>query len=167
MRALIIAAAGLIAIAAGPAPAIAQSADAGEARRLELAERYLELGQGTGMAQTMRDMFDEAFLKSEMPAEERAWLSQTLAETIEDVLDATFEGLRDEVAELFTQAELEASIAFMETPMGQSIIDKQVELGWSLQEQMAPHMIEAMAKLQTKYCARFDCSETGGGAVKR
>jgi hypothetical protein len=159
-----IAASCVLAVMAGAAPAAAQATDPGEARRLALAERYLELGQGAGAAKTMKGLLEDAFMKSDMAAEERTWLAQNLAETIEQALEETFRELRDEVADLFTEAELEASVAFMETPMGQSIVNKQVELGFSLQEQMAPHLVAGMTRLQGKYCARFDCEEASSAA---
>lgn len=154
----------VLAVMAGAGSAAAQAADPDEARRLALAERYLELGQGAGVAKTMKGQLEDAFMKSDMAPEERTWLAQNLAETIQQALDQTFLELRDEVADLFTEAELEASVAFMETPMGQSIVNKQVELGFSLQEQMAPHLIAGMTRLRGKYCARFDCEEAEAAA---
>ena len=153
-------------VAATPVSAQTATPDGATARRLELAERYLELGQGSNMTKTMRRLYEEAFMKKEMPAEERAWWTENLIVVMDDIIQATVRDLRDDVAELFTEAELEASIAFMSSPLGRSVTDKSVELGFVMQQAMGPHMITGFEKLGEKYCARFECEADEGRLAK-
>lgn len=143
------------------APVAAQ--DAPSTEQLALAQRYLELSQGTAMTDLIEAQLEEAYGKSELSAAEREWLTTNMTTTIERVMEQSMLDIRDDVALLFTEEELRATIAFYETPIGQSVVTKSIELGMDMQQAMIPHLIEGMTKLGEKYCARFTC-ETGAGA---
>lgn len=160
MRALFLLITGLWLVCA--APAAAQD-DPGAGRRLELAERYLELTSGTNLDKLLTRQIEEAYAKAEMPEDQRAWLTDNMSAALAIAIDATMADLRDDVAELFTEAELEAGIAFYETPLGRSIADKTQELSMQTQEAMMPHLMTAMTNLGEKYCARFTCDAAAGG----
>lgn len=162
MRILVVLALGLSLFAA--APAIAQDAarDGDAARRLALAEQYLELTQGPNLRKTVESYFEEAFAKSEAPVEQRAWLTENIAAVFEVAMDATFADMTDDVAEIYTAEELEALIAFFDTPLGRSITVKSFDFGVRLQAVMMPHLTTAFAQLGEKYCARFECGESEG-----
>lgn len=160
MHALFLLIAGLWLVCA--APAAAQD-DPGAARRLTLAQRYLELTAGSNLDKLLTRQIEEAYAKSEMPEDQRAWLTDSMSTALTTVIAATMADLRDDVAELFNEAELEAAIAFFEPPLGRSIADKGLELSVQTQEAMAPHLIAAMTNLGEKYCARFTCSTAVGG----
>lgn len=147
------------------APAAAQDAP-GEARRLALAERYLEITQGENLRKTISTYFEEAFAKSEMPADQRGWLTQNMAVAFDQAMQATFADVTDDVADLFSTEELEAMIAFYDTPLGHSITEKNFEFGVRLQTVMAPHLTAAFTQLGEKYCARFEC-EAGADATAK
>ena len=159
MRILMVLAFGLYLSAAGPATA--QDRDA--ARRLVLAEQYLELTQAPGMKKTIEGHFDQIFAKSEMPADQRAWLSENMSAAFEVAMAATFTDLTDDVAEIYTLEELEAMIAFAETPLGRSVSAKSFDMGVRTQAVMMPHLTSAFTQLGEKFCARFDCAAPGGG----
>ncbi|HWQ88048.1 hypothetical protein [Brevundimonas sp.] len=159
MRVLMLLAFGLCLTAAGPAAAQDDEA----ARRLVLAEQYLELTQGASLRKTLEGYFEEAFAKSEAPAEQRDWLTENMSAAFDAAMQATFADLTDDVAEIFTVQELEALVAFFDTPMGHSITGKSFELGVRLQAAMAPHLIAAFTQLGEKYCARFECPAAEGG----
>lgn len=137
------------------APAAAQ--DAPSAEQLALAQRYLELSQGTAMTDLIKSQLEEAYGKSELPAAQREWLTTNMAATMTRVMEQSMLDIRDDVALLFTEEELRATIAFYEAPIGQSIVTKSIELGVEMQQAMVPHLTEGMTKLSEKYCARFTC----------
>ena len=147
------------------APAAAQE-DRDNARRLELAQQYLEVSQGENLRKTVATYFEEAFAKSEMPADQRDWLTQNMAVAFEQAMRATFADLTDDVAELYSVEELEAMIAFFDTPMGRSINEKGFEFGVRLEAAMTPHLTTAFTQLAEKFCARFECEADEDAAAK-
>lgn len=158
MRILMVLALGLSMFAA--APAMARDGD--DEQRLALAEQYLELTQGPNLKKTVESYFAEVFAKSEAPVEQRAWLTENMSAVFEVAMDATFADLTDDVAEIYTVEELEAMIAFFDTPMGRSITIKSFDFGVRMQAVMMPHLTTAFAQLGEKYCARFECGTPEG-----
>ena len=138
-------------------PAAAQDGP-GNARRLALAERYLELTQGENLRKTITSYFEESFAKSELPSDQRDWLTVNMAVAFDQAMQATFVDVTDDVATLFSEEELEALIVFFDTPLGRSITEKNFEFGVTLQTVMVPHMAEAFTQLGEKFCARFECA---------
>ena len=147
------------------APAAAQDS-AGQARRLELAERYLDVTQGENLRKSIGSYFEETFAEAEMPADQRDWLARNMSVAFDKAMQATFADMTDDVAELFTEQELEAMIAFFDTPMGRSITEKSFEFGIRLETAMEPHLTEAFTQLGEKFCARFECEAGGEQASK-
>ncbi|MFN3667678.1 MAG: DUF2059 domain-containing protein [Brevundimonas sp.] len=147
------------------APVAAQDAD-NEARRLALAGDYLELTQGENLRKTITTYFEESFADSDLPADQRDWLTQQMGIAFDQAMQRTFADITDDVAEIFTVAELEAMIAFFDTPMGRSITEKSFDFGVRLEAAMTPHLTTAFTQLGEKYCARFDCPAETGGAAK-
>ena len=155
----------LFAVSAGPA--LAQDApDAARQRQLDLAGRYLELTQGADMLKVMREQIEEGYGDSELPAHQRAWLTDQITSMFEDVLEIAIAEVRDDVADSFTTTELQAAVAFYETPMGRSIARKQIEMSVEMQEAMMPTLMTRVATMGEKFCQRFDCSETSDAAAK-
>jgi uncharacterized protein len=157
--------AAVLAVAAGPA--FAQTVpDAARQNHLDLAERYLVLTQGGDLVKQMRGQLEESYNASGMPAEQRAWLIETVSETLAEVMDATVQEFRDDVADSFTVPELESAIAFYESPVGRSIVRKQVDMSMEMQETMSALLMPRLEGLTEKFCIRFDCSALGGAAQK-
>lgn len=158
MRILMVLAFGLCLSVVGPA--VAQDGDA--ARRLVLAGQYLELTQGSSLKKTLESYFEESFAKSDAPPGQREWLTENMSVAFDTAMQATFADLTDDLAEIFTLQELEALVAFFDTPLGRSISEKNFELGVRTQAAMEPHLIAAFTQLGEKYCARFECEARAG-----
>lgn len=164
MRVLAIIAA-VLAVSAGPA--IGQEApDAARQAQLERADQYLELAQGTGMAKLVREQLEEFYADGSIPEDERAWLADQMTTVYEDVMELVVAEMRDDVADRFSAAELDALIAFYGTPTGRAIINKEAELSLAIQQAMMPHLMTRMTAVGEKFCLRFDCSTLGESAAK-
>jgi len=164
MRFLVLFAA-LFALSAGPV--LAQDApDAARQRHLDLAGRYLELTSGEDSVKVIREQLEAGYAEAELPADQRAWLTDQMTSLFEEVMALTIAEVRDEVADSFTVAELEAAVAFYETPLGRSIANKNIEIGLAIQEAMMPLLLTRMTSMNEKFCQRFDCAATGRTAAK-
>lgn len=164
MRFLILLAA-LAAVCAGPV--MAQDApDAARRHQLDLAGRYLALTQGADTAKVLREQIEESYGEADMPEDQRVWLTDQMTSMFEDVLETTIAEMRDDVADSFTTAELEAAVAFYDTAMGRSIARKDLEMSAAMQEAMMPHLMTGIAAMGEKFCQRFDCAEMGQTAAK-
>lgn len=149
-------------------PALAQTApDAARQNHLDLAARYLELTQGGDLIKQMRRQIEEGYGESGLPAEQRAWMVDSMAEMFENVLETTILEVRDDVADSFTVPELEAAIAFYESPVGRSVVRKQVDMNSEIQQVMMPLLLPRMTELMEKFCVRFDCTALGEAAAKQ
>ena len=147
------------------APAAAQDA-AADARRLTLAQQYLEATQGENLRKSISSYFEEAFAEADLPEEQRDWLTQNMVVAFDRAMQATIADLTDDVAELYSEAELEAMIAFYNTPMGRSITEKSFEFGVRLETVMTPHLTALFTQLAEKFCVRFECP-AGEGSVSK
>ena len=156
----------ILAVCAGPVAA--QTApDAARQNHLDLAEQYLELTQGGDLVKQMRSQIEDGYDEADLPAPQRAWLIESMGAMFADVMALTIVELRDDVADSFTVAELETAIAFYGSPVGRTIVRKQVELNTELQQVMTRLLVPRMTDLMEKYCLRFDCTAAGGAAAKR
>lgn len=156
--------------AVAPAHANAQSemveVISDRAARLALADQYLAITMSPEMFTAMSEEIRRSFEESEgIPANERAWLVANFTPMMTDVLAKTIADMREPVADLFTVEELEAMIAFYNSPLGGSISRKSVRFGADLQTTMAPHMMTAVTRLMEKYCTQFDCRSDASGAA--
>lgn len=155
----------LFAVCAGPA--LAQDApDAARQRQLDLAGRYLELTQGADTMKIVREQIENSYGEMEMPADQRAWLTDQMTSMFQDVLEVAISEVRDDVADSFTTTELEAAVAFYETPMGRSIARKEIQMSLAMQEAMMPALMTRVESMGEKFCQRFDCGEAGEAAAK-
>jgi hypothetical protein len=83
-------------------------------------------------------------------------------------MDATFADLTDDVADIYTAEELEAMIAFFDTPTGPLRSRSRVStFGVRMQAVMMPHLVAAFSQLGEKYCARFGMRGAGRRADRR
>lgn len=178
MRVIAIISAAALAFAAGPARAQTapepllrvatqeRAPDAARQSHLDLAERYLELTQGGDLVKQMRGQIEQGYDGSGMPADQRAWMVESMGALFTEVMAMTIEQLRDDVAESFTVQELETAIAFYDSPIGRSVVRKQVDMNMELQEVMMPLLVTRMTSLMEKFCVRFDCNALGEAAAK-
>ncbi|MBJ7447208.1 DUF2059 domain-containing protein [Brevundimonas sp.] len=172
MRSLIIAVAALC--LTGPA-ALAQEASsqdqlvvvAAPDPRLALADRYLALTVDLDVDKMMREQMEEGFAGSEATEEQRVWMTEQMTALYETVIDKAMLDMRGDVAELYTQPELEALVALYESPLGPSLARKNMQAGMLMQEAMMPHLLTGMTDVFEKYCLRFDCEAMGAAAAKQ
>lgn len=151
-------------IGLNPADALAQTAGT-EAARLELAERLMNLSQGASITkQIERQVRETADETPGLSDEQRAWMTANMPRMASDMLADLLEDLAGIYAENFTTAELQAQIDFYETPLGRSIIEKSVAIGFEQSEVMGVHQEDFVTELMTKFCLRFDCTAPAGGS---
>ena len=141
---------------AAPAPALAQDPDA--ARRLQLAEQYVELSLGENIAALVGQIVEEDLAASpDMSDRERAWMRANMPPMILEAIDRMAKDMAPIYAETFTIEELEALVTFYSTPLGQAVAIKEFELGSRIDELLGGAMIEFFQTFEAKYCAEFDC----------
>ena len=164
MRVLVLCAA-LFTFCAGPV--LAQDApDAARQRHLDLAGRYLELTSGGDSSKLIREQLEAGYAEADLPTDQRVWLTDQMTDMFDEVMALTIAEVRDDVADTFTVAELEAAVAFYDTPLGRSIAAKNIEVGVAIQEAMMPLLLSRMGSMNEKFCLRFDCGELGAAAAK-
>lgn len=155
---------------AAATPSAAQSADPsaapGREEHLALAGRYLELTQGSEVFKQLRGQIDESYGELDLPEEQRSWMADQMATAIQESVEATLVELRDDVADRFTVAELEAAITFYTSPLGREIVRKQVDLNFEMQRIAMPLLAERLGNLMEKFCQRFDCEALAESAIK-
>lgn len=172
MRSLIIAVAALC--LTGPV-ALAQETSSQDQRvvvtdtdpRLALADRYLALTVDLDVDKLMREQMEEGFAGSPATEEQREWITGQMTDMYEDVIGKAVRDMRGDVAELYTQAELEALVALYESPLGPSLARKNMQAGMLMQEAMMPYLLTGMTDVFEKYCLRFDCEAMGAAAAKQ
>lgn len=95
--------------------------------------------------------------------EQLRWLRRNAPTIIESNLSVLVGAITQEYATRFTEAELNALIAFYEGPLGRDIARKQMETGGALGEAMQKFQIAFLTELRTKFCGEFGC---GSDAAK-
>ncbi len=149
-------------------PVLAQTPpDAARQNHLDLAERYLVLTQGGDLLKQIRRQIENNYDGADLPEAQRIWLVDTMADMFAEVMAMSIAELRDDVADSFTIEELETAIAFYDSPIGRSVVRKQVDLNARLQEVMLRLLLPRITDLMEKYCLRFDCAALGESAAKR
>ena len=87
----------------------------------KLALEYLKVSRYEQIANTSLDTYSQQLFK-DLPDAERAQFDKMMQEVMG--WEATKNQLADLVADVYTKAELKASIAFMKTPLGASVAAK-------------------------------------------
>ena len=141
------------------APALAMAQDAPSARQLELTRRYVQLMQGDQMEDMLRQMMatDPTNDMSDLPAADREFLMDLTAEIVADLMPKMMEAMVPAYAATFTEAELEALIAFYDTEIGHSIIDKTYLVMPEINTAVASVIPEMFQKMAARVCARYGC----------
>ncbi|WP_292158490.1 DUF2059 domain-containing protein [Brevundimonas sp.] len=152
----------LAALLAMPALATAQTAtpDPGQARREGLAARYIELSLGGNVREQVESWIETDLSQADdMTAEERAWMRSNMPNLILAMIEGLSRDLAPIYAETFTTEELEAMVAFFESPLGRSIATKQFDLVAREQAVVGAQMLIFLESMWSKYCAAFDCED--------
>jgi uncharacterized protein len=145
-------------------PAVAQ--DRGLAQRTALAERVIRLSAGPNFTKVMEAMIAEQLAKADAEgqgAAEAAWMRNNAPRMLAAMVDDVMADMVPHYTATFTVEELEAQIAFYDSPVGRQIATKTLQLSAVTNEIAIEHLTVFSEELMTKYCAQFDC-ETGGEA---
>lgn len=139
------------------APALAQSQPS--TRQVELSRRYVQLAQGEQMEDALRQMMatDPTTDLSDVPAEDREFLLDMTSEILADLMPKMMEAMVPAYAAAFTEEELEALIAFYDTEMGRSIIEKNFQIMPEVNTAVAAIIPELFQKMASRMCARYGC----------
>ncbi|MNE49830.1 hypothetical protein D3C80_1443750 [compost metagenome] len=132
--------------------------------RPALAERLVQLtlrGMDKFTQETITGQLENA--DDAISEEQARWLRRHTPSIIESNLAPLVGAITEEYAARFTEAELNALIAFYEGPLGRDIARKQMETGGALGEAMQKFQVSFITELMTKFCGEFDC---GAEAVK-
>jgi uncharacterized protein len=130
------------------------------ARRLELAERFVELSQGESLADLAQTYIDQLLAAdTQSEAEHREWFRVNLPREMTNLMTGIMDSLVPVFAERLTVEELTALVEFYETPLGRSIAQKQVEIGMDQGAAMEAAVLQFQVDLMRKFCTEFDCSE--------
>ena len=165
--AAVIFAAGLLAAATSTSAQDAappQSAEQGSAdRRTELANRLLramDLDKAVSVTiQAMPEILADEM--SGLPDAERqeamAALDEVMAEVLPGFLDRFLTELVPVYAATFTEAEMEHMLAFYDTPMGRTILEKSYGLGVQTELAMQAALPQTMREMAIGLCSRLKC----------
>lgn len=156
-----------VALLLGATPSLAQTKTetpvAGEpsARQLSLSRRYIELMQGDSLEDLLEQMIREmAQSDPELrgaSAEDREFMITLTTEVTADILPLMMEQLVPVYARVFTEAELEALIAFYDSEIGRSITTKMMASMPEADAAMMSVMPAMLDKMANRYCARYGC----------
>lgn len=145
---------------------VREGVDAREA----LAQRYVDLTTG-GVDKIVRQMMNETIsgFGPEVDPAHRQWFLNNAADILMPHMHRLIADMRGDIQTRFTVAELEAMIAFYDTPQGRAIATKQAEMGGALGMRMQAFQQAYAVDLMTKFCGSFDCEAMGqqaAGAAK-
>ena len=150
-------------------PSLAQTAKteapavAGEpsARQLSLSRRYVEVMQGDSIEdiieQLVREMAQSDSNMRGSSQEDREFMIELTTEVTTDIMPQMMEQLVPIYARVFTEAELEALIAFYDTDLGRSITAKMMISSSEAEAAMMTVMPAMMEKMANRICARYGC----------
>ena len=166
MRRLILAVLAIVFIAA---PVAASAQDGARYARVALAQRAVQAMQGEQLA-AMAHQMTMAFPPSElegMSGEERVVFDEVMAEVSVTIMERVLAGTAVIYADIFTQEELEAMVAFYESPMGQSILTKTYAATPQMIELVRSIMPEIMTDMVDRLCDRTGCTAQEREAARR
>lgn len=136
--------------------------------RMALARRYVEVVQSDQLTKAMEESFEYGFQQGGgLPAEERDFLRAQGLLATRRAIPQMFEAMTPLVAEIYNEVELEAMIAFSETPIGQSINAKTAIFGARQAEALQPIVEGVIRDIMAKYCARFECPDGAPGTGRQ
>lgn len=148
---------------AAPAVAAPSPDDAGLARREALARRYFTAVRMDQQMSLMIKSLMPMMLQQQKAAhpgmtdDQMAVVTEATTEAMADFTPKYLDRVAHAYAETFTEDELTQIVAFYESPVGQSVIDKNAALMpqiTSILQDMLPELTENMKQ---KLCARIAC----------
>jgi len=135
-----------------------QAATASSTRQLELARRYVDLMMSDQFEGVIREMIgDEAERDPTLPEADRQFLVDLTTELTTDLIPQMINELVPVYAAAFTEAELEALVAFYDTEMGRSIAAKSVQVMPEENRAVMSVMPQMLDKMAARMCQHYGC----------
>lgn len=147
-----------ICLIVAPLPTMAQ--DAGRAEQLALAERAIRAAQTEQLA-AMSAQMTMALRNPDMSGmspQDRAAFQNVMDEAMSDLTSRMIEGMAVIYADLFTTEELLAFAEFYESPIGQSILAKNLAAGPQFLELAQSLMPDMMRQMVNGMCDHMGCT---------
>lgn len=144
--------------------------DAGTAQRTELATRLIRLSAGPNFQKDMEALITAQVSQMEGSGQHRRevdWMRANAPRMLTAMTERMLTDLAPRYAAIYTAEELEAQIAFFDSPIGRRISTKSVQLGMASQEVMTDSLRTFVIELAAKYCAQFDCEAGEGQAAAK
>lgn len=154
----------LIGSAAGAQAAAPAAPAAASPRKLELAHRYMAAMHVDAMMGSMMNTLMPAVLSQlskgkEAPPELKAALTAAASESAQAMVPNLIERMTPVVAETFTEQELQAAVAYYESPLGQSLLAKMPTYMSRMGPAMQAMMPLVAADMEQRFCRKYDCSK--------
>lgn len=135
-----------------------QAAAAPSARQLALTRRYIDLMMTDQLEDVIGQMIgEEAAQDDTLPEEERQFLVDLTTELVTDLLPQMIDEMVPVYAAAFTEAELEALVAFYDTEMGRSIAAKTVLVMPEANRAVMSVMPRMLDKMAARMCQHYGC----------
>lgn len=162
MRLVIMCAAAALAggaMTAGPVEAQTARAAAPTERQMSLTRQYIGLMLTDQFEDVIREMIgDEAAMDSSLPDADRRFLIDLTAELATDMIPQMIEEMVPVYAAAFTEAELEALVAFYDTEMGRSIAAKNVLVMPEANRAVMSVVPQMLDKMAARMCQHYGCA---------
>jgi uncharacterized protein len=155
---------------AQPTPTMASAPSAVKAppsaRSLDLSRRYFKAMR---MDESMTNILDsiDPLLASDSGGEDAEAMRQSTREALNAAMPAYIEKMVPVFAASYTEEELEALVAFYESPLGQSVVAKSRGMGGESSQAMKDLLPMILDDAMERYCAKMGCEETGEPMVRQ
>lgn len=181
MRIAVALAVGLAVLAGSPALAQTEGAArsaarvdvnraAPSARSLALSQRLLVAMDAQKNSEAVMKSIGEATIQTgptQMPEAERRRMHETFEAAMRTVLPDMFTRMTILQAQVYSEAELDALVAFYESPVGRSVTRKTAELGPGMTAVMVEFAPRIQAEMTTRICAAEGDDASGMCAALR
>ncbi len=167
MRLMIVCLAAALAVVTLPtAPVAAQSTEQATSpptpRRMTLARQYLDLlmtDQFEGVVHQMLGAeFENDSAMQGLPDEDRRMIVSLTAELTADMVPQMITEMVPVYAATFTEQELDALVAFYDTPLGRSIANKSIEVMPEAERAIMSVVPQLLEKMATRMCQHYGCT---------
>lgn len=144
------------------AAVVVQTAEAPDARRLELSRRYLDLMMTDQFESVIHQMLGEEFANDSsmqsLPDADRRFIISLTAELTTDMVPQMINEMVPVYASTFTVEELEALVAFFDTPTGRIIAEKSVLVMPEANRAVMAVVPQMLEKMATRMCQHYGCT---------
>jgi hypothetical protein len=159
---MVLASAGLTAPPAARAAVVPQDAAVVPSpRQLELTRRYIDLTMSEQFEDSIREMIiDQAEIDPnarDLPDEDRRFIAELTAELTTDLIPQMLDAMTPVYARTFTEEELEAMIAFYDTELGRSIVEKTMVAMPEANRAAMTVIPQLLDKMAARICQHYSC----------